>query len=63
MNEEKVRKIETIIPEEVLKVFRREFAEFIDSCSQNTTGMIEDETGDGEDFNRYLDTFMSYPHY
>jgi hypothetical protein len=56
--EEKVRKIEELVPEDVLNVFRKEWNWFVDSCSQHSSGMMEDE----EDFEKYFMVFMSYPH-
>ena len=60
--EEKIRHIKENIPEDVYEVFRKEWDNFVYSVSENTSGMIEDETGDGEEFDKYFDTFMSYPH-
>ena len=63
MNEEKVRKIEESVPEDVLNVFRMEWDNFIDSCSQNSSEYLEiDEEGLLKDFDKYFEIFMTYPH-
>jgi len=60
--EEKIESIKSQIPEEVYNVFSKEWDNFIYSCSENTSGMIEDETGDGEEFDKYLEIFLKFPH-
>ena len=60
--EEKIESIKSQIPEEVYNVFSQEWDNFIYSCSENTSWMIEDETGDGEEFDEYLNVFMEFPH-
>ena len=59
---EKIDYIKERIPEDVYKVFTKEWDNFIYSCSENTSWMIEDETGDGEEFDEYLNVFMEFPH-
>ena len=60
--EEKIESIKSQIPEEVYNVFSQEWDNFIYSCSENTSGMFEDETGDGEEFDKYLEIFLKFPH-
>ena len=60
--EEKIESIKSQIPEEVYNVFSQEWDNFIYSCSENTSRMIEDETGDGEEFDKYLEIFLKFPH-
>ena len=59
---EKIDYIKERIPEDVYKVFTKEWDNFICTCSENTSWMIEDETGDGEEFDEYLNVFMEFPH-
>ena len=58
---EKVKNIEESIPEEILKVFKKEYQKFVFTCSDDVFHLIKEETG--EEFADYLDIFMSYPHY
>jgi len=62
MSENNIAQIKSQIPEHIYNVFTKEWNNFVDSCSQNTSGMIEDETGDGEEFDKYFKIFMTYPH-
>jgi hypothetical protein len=61
-SEEKIDFVKSNIPESVYNVFNKEWDEFVYSCSENMYGLIDDETGDGEDFDKYLGIFMTYPH-
>ena len=61
-HEEKIKHIQENIPEDVYLVFTKEWDNFIYSCSENASEFIDDETVDGEDFEKYFEIFMTYPH-